>query len=168
MQLEQNLITSCFILGQKKRSCKMFKVFSTPKCPINPLYELHKSWVHTRNFETNTIFLFLNKYPSCLKKPWWDPFSHYSNNLEKSWSWEYKSFMWSNPNIFVSSMEIRAYLLESASTTTLALPWLCLITWGNCSKNSTHLACLLLSFPWLFKCLSDLWSLWTTNSLGRR
>jgi hypothetical protein len=36
MHLLHIQVTSLLILGQKKCSCKIFKVFLTPKCPINP------------------------------------------------------------------------------------------------------------------------------------
>jgi len=59
----------------------------------------------------------------------------------------------------------KSCLLERVSTTLLALPCLCLITYQNCLINSTHLICLLLSVLCPFKCLRESLSLWITNSL---
>jgi len=61
--------------------------------------------------------------------------------------------------ILVSRIESNACLLNNASTTIFPFPFLCLMTYENCSRNSTHLTCLVFDLPCPFKYLRDSWSL---------
>lgn len=134
----------------------MSTVLWTPKWPIKP-----PSWASLIN-NSHKELLGIHNLLSLNKNALWAFFSHNLYNLEKSLSQANNSYMWSNPSTLVPSMKSKEYLLERVAATTLALPCLCLITYENCSKNSTHLACCLREFCILDNIISCLRNLWYT------
>jgi hypothetical protein len=66
MHLPHIRAMSLLILGQKKCSCKIFKVFLTPKCQINPPpLASHTNNLRIKQFGTQICFLYTNNHHTC-------------------------------------------------------------------------------------------------------
>src|SRR6266542_5843911 len=122
----------------------MSSVFFTPKCPINPPPCASCSNYKRTKLAGMHSLLALNTKPSLRTNLFHVcPSLQFSNTSLKSVSCSYCPLSVCSPKFLKSSWDNIVYRLDNASVITFSFPFLCLITYGNDSLNSNHLACAL-------------------------